>query len=168
MPLTAPVPLSPAHDCTAFDCGDDGLNAWLRKRAQKNEAAHGSRCFVVCDDARVVGFYALAAGSVARERAPAAIRRNMPDPIPAVVLGRLAVDRALQGCGLGADLLHDAVFRALRAAQEIGARVMLCQALNERAKRFYLRNGFVESTFDALIVMLDLKQVARLMPGKSA
>lgn len=115
----------------------------------------------------MVGFYALAAGSVARERAPTAVRRNMPDPIPAVVLGRLAVDKALQSQGLGADLLHDAVLRALRAAQEIGARVILCQALNERAKRFYMRHGFVESTFDALVVMLDLKQVERLMPGKS-
>lgn len=91
----------------------------------------------------------------------------MPDPIPAIVLGRLAVDKALQNRGLGADLLHDAVLRALRAAQEIGARVILCQALNERAKRFYMRHGFVESTFDDLVVMLDLKHVATLLPDKS-
>lgn len=168
MQLTAPAPLSAAHDCIAFDCGDDSLNAWLCKRAPQNEAAHGSRGFVVCDGARVVGFYALAAGSVAHERTSAAIRRNMPDPIPAIVLGRLAVDKALQGHGLGADLLHDAVLRALRAAQEIGARVLLCQALNERAKRFYLRHGFVESRFDDLVVMLDLARVEKLLFGKHA
>lgn len=92
----------------------------------------------------------------------------MPDPIPAIVLGRLAVDRTVQNCGLGADLLHDAVLRACRAAQEIGARVILCQALNERAKRFYSQHGFVESTFDALVVMLDLKQIETLLPGKPA
>lgn len=168
MPFTAPAALSPSHDCTHFDCGDGGLNAWLRKRALKNEAAHGSRCFVVCDGAFVVGFYALAAGSVAHERAPAAVRRNMPDPIPAIVLGRLAVDKALQNRGLGADLLHDAVLRALRAAQEIGARAILCQALSERARRFYMRHGFVESTFDDLVVMLDLKRVGTLLSGKPA
>lgn len=113
----------------------------------------------------MVGFYALAAGSVARERAPAAIRRNMPDPVPAIVLGRLAVDKALQNQGLGADLLHDAALRALRAAQEIGARVLLCHALNERAKRFYMRHGFVESKFDALVVMLDLKRIEAQLSG---
>lgn len=165
MPLTAPAPLSPPHDCTAFDCGDDGLNAWLRKRAPKNEAAHGSRCFVVCDGARVVGFYALAAGSVEHERAPAAVRRNMPDPIPAIVLGRLAVDKTLQNRGLGADLLHDAVLRARRAAQEIGARVILCQALNERAKCFYMRHGFIESTVEG-VVMLDLRRIDTILSGK--
>lgn len=169
MPLSSPAPLSPAHDCSVFDCGDNGLNTWLRERARKNEAAHGSRCFVVCDGgARVVGFYALAAGSISRERTPAAVRRNMPEPIPAVVLGRLAVDQALQRHGLGADLLHDAVLRALRAAQEIGARVLLCQALNDHARRFYLRHGFIESTFDPLVVMLDLKQAERLMPDPIA
>lgn len=90
----------------------------------------------------------------------------MPDPVPAIVLGRLAVDKASQNGGLGADLLHDAVLRALRAAREIGARVILCEALNERAKRFYLQHGFIASTFDALIVMLDLKRVETLLPGK--
>lgn len=115
-----------------------------------------------------MGFYALAAGSIARERAPTPVRRNMPDPVPAIVLARLAVDQSLQNRGLGADLLHDAVLRALRAAQEIGARVLLCQALNDHAKGFYLRHGFVESTFDDLVVMLDLKRAAELLPGTPA
>jgi len=112
----------------------------------------------VCEGKRVVGFYALAAGSVQRTHAHGAVRRNMPDPIPAIVLGRLAVDRTWQGQGLGADLLHDAVLRALRASREIGARVLLCHAIDEDARRFYLHHGFVESTFDPLTVMLDLRQ----------
>lgn len=166
MPLTAPAPLVPAHDCAAFDCGDTSLNEWLRKRAPKNEAAHGSRCFVVCDGTRVIGFYVLAAGSLSHEHAPGAIRRNMPDPIPAIVLGRLAVDRTWQNRGLGADLLHDAVLRTLRAAHEIGARVLLCHALNERALRFYLRHNFIATAFDPLIVMLDLKRAEALLSGQ--
>lgn len=164
MPLAAPVPLSPQHDCSIFDCGDIGLAEWLRGRARNNETVRGSRCFVVCEGVRVIGFYALAAGSVQRNAAPGSVRRNMPDPVPAIVLGRLAVDRAWQGHGLGADLLQDAVLRALRAAQEIGARVLLCHAINMRAQRFYLRHGFVESTFDPLVLMLDLKQAQAMLP----
>jgi GNAT superfamily N-acetyltransferase len=156
--LAAPVALAPHHDCSALDCGHAALADWLRRRAQGNEAARGSRCFVVCEGKRVVGFYALAAGTVQREHAHGAVRRNMPDPIPAIVLGRLAVDSAWQGQGLGADLLHDAVLRALRASREIGARVLLCHAIDERAHLFYLHHGFAESTFDPLTLMLDLRK----------
>lgn len=159
MALAAPVALAPQHDCSAFDCGHPELDDWLRRRAQGNEAARGSRCFVACDGKRVVGFYALAAGSVQRAHAHGAVRRNMPDPVPAVVLGRLAVHRTWQGKGLGADLLHDAVLRTLRASREIGARVLLCHAIDDDARRFYLHHGFVESTFDPLTVMLDLRKV---------
>lgn len=159
MALAAPVALAPHHDCSAFNCGHAELGNWLRRRAQGNEDARGSRCFVACDGRRVVGFHALAAGSVQRAHAQGAVRRNMPDPIPAIVLGRLAVDRAWQGQGLGADLLQDAVLRALRASREIGARVLLCHAIDANAKAFYLHHGFTESVFDPLTVMLDLKAV---------
>lgn len=163
MALAAPVALAPHHDCSAFDCGQAELADWLRRRAQGNEAARDSRCFVVCEGKRVVGFYALAAGSVQRAYAHGSVRRNMPDPIPAIVLGRLAVDRTWQGQGLGADLLQDALLRAVRASREIGARVLLCHAVDERAKGFYLHHGFVESTFDPLMVMLDLKQAESVL-----
>lgn len=159
MALAAPVPLAPHLDCSTFDCGNPELSEWLRQRAQDSQAMRGSRCFVVCDGNRVAGFYALAAGSVERRNVRGSIRRNMPDPVPAVLLGRLAVDRPWQGRGLGADLLQDAVLRTLRAAREIGARVLLCHAMNANAHRFYLGHGFVESTFDPLTVMLDLRKV---------
>jgi GNAT superfamily N-acetyltransferase len=157
--ILPPEPLAAAHDVSKFECGHLELADWLHRRARGNEAAQGSRCFVVCEARRVIGFYALAAGSIARTRAPGSVRRNMPEPIPAIVLGRLAVDSNWQGQGLGADLLRDAVLRALRAAREIGARVLLCHAIDANAKAFYLRHGFVESTFDPLTVMLDLKKV---------
>jgi GNAT superfamily N-acetyltransferase len=98
-------------------------------------------------------------------QAPGRLRRNMPDPIPAIVLGRLAVDSAWHGQGLGADLLQDAVLRVLRASCEIGARTLLCHAIDASAKAFYLHHGFVESTFDPMIVMLDLKKVEATLVG---
>lgn len=163
MAVSPPEPLAAEHDVTAFECGHSELAEWLRRRARKNEDARGSRCFVVCEGRRVIGFYALAAGSVERTQAPGAVRRNMPEPIPAIVLGRLAIDSTWQGQGLGSDLLQDAVLRALRASREIGARILLCHAIDERARGFYLHHGFVESTFDPLIVMLDLKKAETLL-----
>jgi GNAT superfamily N-acetyltransferase len=163
--LAAPVALAPHHDCSAFDCGHAELADWLHRRAQGNEAVRGSRCFVMCEGKGVVGFYALAAGSVQRAHAQGSVRRNMPDPVPAIVLGRLAVDRSCQGQGLGADLLHDAVLRALRASREIGARVLLCHAIDEDARRFYLHHGFVESRFDPLTMMLDLRKAQAALKG---
>lgn len=165
MAIAAPGALAPDHDCSAFDCGHPELADWLRRRARANEDAQGSRCFVVREGKRVIGYYALAAGSVQRAHAQGTVRRNMPDPIPAIVLGRLAIDLQWQGQGMGADLLRDAVLRALRASREIGARVLLCHAIDAQAKTFYLRHGFVESTFDPLTLMLDLKKVeAELRP----
>lgn len=163
MALTAPNPLAPQHDCDTFDCGNVELSRWLRERALSNETTRSSRCFVTCDGNRVAGFYALAAGSVERRNVRGSVRRNMADPVPAVLLGRLAVDQSWQGRGLGADLLHDATLRALRAAQEIGARVLLCHASDERARQFYLHHSFTQSTFDALTVMLDLRKAEALL-----
>lgn len=111
----------------------------------------------------MIGYYALAAGSVERARAPGSLRRNMPEPIPAIVLGRLAIDTHWQGHGLGADLLHDAVLRSLRASTEIAARVLLCHAIDDQARQFYLRHGFIESTFDPLTMMLDLRRAQTLL-----
>lgn len=165
MVISPPVALATDHDVVAFDCGHPELGDWLRGRAQSNEDARGSRCFVICERQRVVGYYALAAGSIERAQTAGTVRRNMPNPIPAIVLGRLAVDKAWQGHGLGADLLQDAVLRTLRASMEIGARVMLCHAIDEGAKAFYLHYGFIESNFDTLTVMLDLKKAAAMLPG---
>lgn len=163
--LTPPVPLRADHDVTAFQNQHDELVRWLQRRARDNEAARGSRCFVVYSGNAVIGYYALAAGAVERAKTPGAIRRNMPEPISAVVLGRLAVDTRWQGQGLGADLLQNAVLRALRASREIGARVLLCHAIDAQARAFYLHHGFIESTFDPLALMLDLRQAEAVLLG---
>jgi GNAT superfamily N-acetyltransferase len=155
--LVAPAALTAAHRLDAFECAHASLTDWLRQRALKNHASGASRCFVVRDGQHVVGFYALAAGSVEQARTPGNIRRKMPDPIPVLVLGRLAVHRDYAGLGIGAGLLKDAVLRSQRAAIDIGARALLCHAIDGSAKSFYLHHGFAASPIDALTVMLKLE-----------
>ncbi|MBV8048389.1 MAG: GNAT family N-acetyltransferase [Paludibacterium sp.] len=166
MSLTAPHPLGDGHRLETFRCTEPELESWLKQRARKNQQDGASRCFVVCDDDTVVGFYALAAGSVLHTQATGSIRRNMPDPIPVVVLGRLAIHTAYQGRGMGADLLKDAVLRSLRLSREMGIRALLCHAIDENAKRFYLHHGFIASPDEPLTLMLNLAKLASAGVGK--
>lgn len=157
MQLAAPEPLSIGHRIDAFDCGEPVLDEWLRKRALGNQSSGASRTFVVADaSGRVMGYYALAAGAVAHETATSAVRRNMPDPVPVLVLGRLAVDRQAQGMKLGASLLQDAVKRAIGVSADAGIRALLVHALSEPAKQFYLHYGFQASTLHPMTLMMRM------------
>ncbi len=155
--LRAPERLTSEHVFEDFDSGHPALDEWLRRRALRNEAEGASRTYVVCQDGRVVGFYCLANGAVLQAGAPGRVRRNMPDPIPVMVLGRLAVDRRFQGRGLGKALLRDAVLRTLQAAHIAGIRAILVHAKDEDARAFYQRCGFLPSPIDSLTLMLPLK-----------
>ena len=128
--IRAPEHLTPAHDIAAFDSGIPALDDWLKRRALANEEAGGSRTYVVCAGGRVVGYYALATGGVAQEAATGRVRRNMPDPVPVMVLARLAVDRAYQDRGLGAGPLRDAILRILQASELGGLRAILVHAIS--------------------------------------
>jgi len=155
--LTAPEPLNSSHLIDAFDCGEFVLDEWLRKRALGNQASGASRTFVVTDPSGcVMGYYALAAGAVAHETATSAVRRNMPDPVPVLVLGRLAVDRQAQGMQLGAAMLQDAVKRAVGVSANAGIRALLVHALSDRAKQFYLHYGLQASTLHPMTLMMRL------------
>ena len=155
--LSAPQPLGVVHQSGDFDCGEPTLNEWLKRRAMNNQLAGASRTFVVVDqDDKVRGFYALAAGAVSHQVATSSVRRNMPDPIPVLVLGRLAVDRQAQGVKLGAALLQDAVNRAVVVSQNTGVRALLVHALHQRARQFYEYYGFQESPHHPLTLMLRL------------
>jgi GNAT superfamily N-acetyltransferase len=155
--LSAPQPLAAAHLLSSFECGEPALDEWLKRRALNNQLSGASRTFVVVDDEqRVRGFYALAAGAVAHTTATSSVRRNMPDPIPVMVLGRLAVDRRAQGIQLGAALLQDAVHRAIAVSQNTGVRALLVHALHEQAKAFYEHYGFQESPTHPMTLMLRL------------
>lgn len=159
MSLGPPTPLDASHQLDVFRCIEPELENWLKHRARRNQEDGASRCFVVCVDRAVIGYYAMAAGAVLRAHAPGGVRRNMPEPIPVVVLGRLAVHTDWAGKGIGAGLLKDAVLRALRLSKEMGIRAMLCHAINEDAKRFYLHHGFVESPIEPMTVLLNLHKL---------
>ena len=154
--LRAPEHLTAAHDVSAFDCGVVDLDEWLKKRALANEETGASRTYVVCAGGRVVGYYALASGGVAQVQAPGRVRRNMPNPLPVMIVGRLAVDRTWQGRSVGRSLLRDAVMRTVQAAKIGGIRAILVHAISEDAKRFYERYGFQSSPIDPMTLMITV------------
>jgi GNAT superfamily N-acetyltransferase len=158
--LSRPSPLNAVHDCTRFDSGSPQLDSWLREPALRNQLAGASRTYVACERVRVVAFSSLANGAVAHREAPGRVRRNMPDPIPVMVLGRLAVDREFQGHGLGKALLQDAILRTLRAAEIAGIRAILVHAKDEIAQRFYERFGFLASPANPRTLALPLQDAA--------
>lgn len=158
--LFAPQPLAAIHLLADFDCGEPILDEWLKRRAMSNQLTGASRTFVVVDEENQVrGFYAMAAGAVSHQLATRSVRRNMPDPTPVMVLGRLAVDHRAQGVKLGAAMLQDAVNRAITVSQHTGVRALLVHALNERAKAFYTYYGFQESPQHPMTLMLRLATV---------
>ena len=165
MGITAPTPISDRHVVSDFDCGQISLDDWLKKRAVKNESTGASRTFVVCDDNVVIGYYTLAVGAVTREEASGKVRRNMPEPIPVMILGRLAVDLQWQGNKIGAGMLKDAILRTLIVAEQAGIRAMLVHALSEGAKQFYLQCGFHESPLNEMTLMITLDQARKFMSG---
>ena len=157
--ITAPVLLSGEHETALFNSGVPALDEWLVKRALKNQETGASRTFVVCANKRVTGYYALVAGSVERLVAPGAIARNMPEPIPAMVLGRLAVDCEYQGHRLGSALLKDAMLRTLSVARNAGLRCLIVHAISEDAKRFYQNYGFQVSPIEPMTLFLSVKHL---------
>jgi GNAT superfamily N-acetyltransferase len=161
--ISAPEPIRPTHDVSSFDCGVPVLDDWLKKRAATNEETGASRTYVVCAGGRVIGYYALATGSVAVVSATGRVRRNMPDPIPVMVLGRLAVDRSWQRRDVGRSLLRDAVLRTLQAAEIAGIRAILVHSISEEAKVFYERAGFVASPLDPMTLMISIRDAVKAL-----
>ncbi|MBI1868203.1 MAG: GNAT family N-acetyltransferase [Methylocystis sp.] len=159
MTLTSPQPIDERCHIGAFDSGVPALDDWLKRRARANEASGASRTYVVCDEQRVVGYYALAAGAVAIETASGRLRRNMPDPVPVAVLGRLAVERSFQQRGLGRALIRDAATRVVRAADVIGIRGVLVHAFAPEAEAFYRALGFEASPLEPMTLMATLADV---------
>jgi predicted N-acetyltransferase YhbS len=131
------------HKCDAFDSGLQELDEWLQRTAPIAAGAGTAATWVLCRGARVIGYYALAMGSVEHRGAPSRLRRGQPDPVPVLLLARLAVHRAEQGTGLGADLLRDAMFRAVAGARQYGARALIVDAIDDQAAAFYQRHGFL-------------------------
>jgi predicted N-acetyltransferase YhbS len=154
-----PELLNPQHVVEGFDCGDESLSWWLANKARHNQAEGGSRTWVVTDGQRVVGYYASSTAVILRSEATKRAARNQPDPLPALLLGRLAVDSKHQGSGLGAALLKHFIMKSLEVAQITGVRVLLVHAKNQPAADFYRRHGFTSSPIDDLTMMLLLKDI---------
>ena len=163
MSPAAPEPIRADHDLTRFDSGQPTLDTWLASRALKNERGGGSRTYVVCEKGRVVAYYCLATGSVVHGAAPGSIRRNMPDPIPVMLMGRLAVDRSHQGRGIARALVRDAILRTLNVAEIAGTRALLVHALDDTAAAFYRHLGFVDLPVDPLVLMLPLASARKAL-----
>lgn len=163
--LTVPAALGPPealredHETEGFDSGEPTLNTWLVRRARANQTSGASRTYVVCRERKVVGYYALASGGIDLDAAPGRLRRNMPDPLPVVVLGRLAIAQGEQGQGLGHAMLRDASMRVLQAAERVGVALLVVHALSDRAKQFYLGCGFKESPLDPMTLMVRVKDL---------
>jgi GNAT superfamily N-acetyltransferase len=155
--LCAPLALAATHHLDDFSCGQPSLDEWLKRRALSNQMSGASRTFVVTDQlGHVKGYYAMAAGAVSHQAATSGVRRNMPDPVPVMVLARLAVDQRAQGFKLGAALLQDAVHRAVAISHNAGVRALLVHALDDRAKLFYEHYGFQVSPQHPMTLMLRL------------
>jgi predicted N-acetyltransferase YhbS len=153
-----PRPIQPTDSTTAFESGEPSLDRYLKDRALTNHIADLARCYVSVDseDERIVGFYTLSAVAVEHAELPGRARRNAPNPVPAVLLGRLAVDRKVQRSGLGQMLLRDAILSTLAAADRIGVRLLIVHALHAQAAAFYSALGFNPSPTDPLHLYLLL------------
>lgn len=160
MTLSAPTPLADHHELAEFNSGVPELDDWLRRRVHANQKSGASRTFVVCEGSRVIAFYALASGAVKQPEAPGRFRRNMPDPIPVAVLGRLAIDQSHQGRGIGRALVRDAGLRLLNAAEVLGIRGVLVHAISDDARAFYQAVGFLPSPSDPMMLMVGLHDLS--------
>ena len=157
--FSQPTPLSVEHSIAEFSSGETMLDQWLRQRAMRNERNGSSRTYVICVETQVIAYYCLAAGSIASTMAPGNIRRNTPDPIPIMVLGRLAVDLRWQRKGVGRALLRDAILRTAQVAEIAGVKALLVHALSETASDFYEGHGFHRSPLTPNTLFLPLNEV---------
>ncbi|KMJ45749.1 GNAT family N-acetyltransferase [Xenorhabdus khoisanae] len=156
MIISEPELLTDNHQLEVFDSGVVTLDQWLKNRALKNNFTGASKTYVVCNENRVLAYYSLAASAIVINSAPGHFKRNMPNPIPVIVLGRLAVDQRLQRKGIGRALVQDAALRVIQAADLIGVRGMIIHALSGEAKSFYETIGFEPSPLDPMLLMATL------------
>lgn len=157
--INTPELITTHHSFDDFSSGEPDLDHWLKQRALKNHQNNASRTFVAHQNMQVIGYYCLAAGSVTTHEAPGKIKRNMPNPIPVMVLGRLAVDKTWHDRGLGKGLLKDALLRTATISREVGVKALLVHTLSDTAKHFYKRFGFMESPLSPMTLMLSLKDI---------
>jgi GNAT superfamily N-acetyltransferase len=165
--LQRPRPIELADSTVSFDSGEASLDRYLADRALANHVSGFARCYVCInsESGRVVGYYTLSAVAAEHAELPGRARRNAPNPVPAVLLGRLAVDRLAQGSGLGRLLVRDAILSTLAAADRIGVRLLLVHALHDEAAAFYAALGFKPSPTDPHHLYLLLRDARGSLDG---
>lgn len=161
--ISSPEPINDEHQLENFDSGEIILDQWLKQRALNNDSSGASRTFVVHQNKSVIAYYSLATGSLSLQDAPGKIKRNMPNPIPVMILGRLAVDKCWHKHGLGKALLKDSVLRTLKVSHDVGIRALLVHAISDSAKHFYKRYGFIESPMEPMTLMVSMNDVANII-----
>jgi len=159
--VSAPAPLTAAHDFQQFSCGKVALDDWLHLRALKAEA-RSARTYVTCvgDTSVVAGYYSFAAGGVRMDEIPKKMRRNMPQIVPVTILARLAVDARYRGMGIGKGLLKDGLRRALQASQIVGSTAVLVHAIDDEAAAYYAGFGFQEFPDASRTLFLPMHTIA--------
>ncbi|HET6607421.1 MAG TPA: GNAT family N-acetyltransferase [Rhodopila sp.] len=161
--LSRPEPLSDSHAIKDFASGESSLDEWLKRRAQANQVSGATRTFVIADGGKVVGYYALASGGIAVTNTVGRFRRNMPDPVPVIILARLAIHHTHQGRGLGRALFRDCALRVIEAADTIGIRGIIVHAISDQARAFYTALGFDPSPIDPMTLMVTLGDIRNLL-----
>lgn len=150
------------HDRSAFDCGRDGLNAWLKTTASPAHRVGSARVYVFHEgDGVVRGFYTLSAGSLVRDDVPGTIAKGQPPQIPMILIGRFAVDVAMQGQGIGRQLFRDALERAAKISETLGVACVVVDAKDDKSRAFYERFGFVRVAQDSYRLALPMADVRR-------
>lgn len=161
--IEAPTPIHEKMILKDFSCGKVQLDIWLQKRVLANERSGASRTYVLCKGGKAIAYYALCNGAIVHEHASGKIKRNMPDPIPAMIIARLAVDQNYHKQGIGKALLKDGILRILEASKIAGIRVILVHALDLDAQKFYKSVGFEESPLEELTLMITIHEALNLL-----
>lgn len=159
-----PVLINRNHIFANFESGEPLLDEWLNKRAISNLELGASRTYVICPKGSqlVIGFFSLNMGQMLASETIGSMRRNMPGQIPAVVLGRLAIDLKWQGRGLGRALIFEAMRRAIRATEDVAARLLIVHAISSTAESFYKHHGFTRLPIEAPVLAIDLLKYKNL------
>lgn len=162
--------LNAGHHREGFDCGEESLNRYLRQYASQRQKKNLGRIYVATaqGDRRALGYYTLANGSVTFQSVPRSKGLPREYPIPVILLARLAIDKSMQGKGLGAVLIFDALKRAAEVAEISAAYAVIVDALNEKAKAFYLHYHFEESLDDPMRLFLPMHDIRALLSKSGA
>ncbi|MDX8510961.1 GNAT family N-acetyltransferase [Mesorhizobium captivum] len=161
MAISAPEPLTAAHDVSGFSCGKPTLDHWLKARALSNQKKGFTAVLVVHEASRVIGYYGLAPTAVVPSILPRSIRTGQPpDPVPCLLLGQLATDAEWVGRGIGTGLVKHALQRCVQAADLIGGRALMVNAIDEDAAQFWQRRGFLPTTDDRFVLFRSIAEIA--------